>query len=177
MVPDGVLHPKFAQKKLGRGMWVCNDQRVVQRLHDRQMHRVVAPDASLSPHLRPMLTYQFQQRLVQEAELLLERVRHRRIAAETKHEAALAVRLLDTTEGGQARRALPGAGFEYALPHLMPDAALREALWQVLASTARRGPRLCTPVDAGYAVAQHAATAPLCVALWRASSWMDSRNE
>ena len=36
MVPDGVLHPKFAQKKLGRGMWVCNDQRVVQRLHDRR---------------------------------------------------------------------------------------------------------------------------------------------
>ena len=92
-----------------------------------------------------MLTYQFQQRLVQEAELLLERVRHRRIAAETKHEAALAVRLLDTTEGGQARRALPGAGFEYALPHLMPDAALREALWQVLASTARRGPRRRSP--------------------------------
>lgn len=31
-VPDGVLHPRFARRRLGKGVWVCADQVVFRAL-------------------------------------------------------------------------------------------------------------------------------------------------
>ncbi|WFC99794.1 hypothetical protein MYAM1_002539 [Malassezia yamatoensis] len=72
MVPDGVLHSKFAQRKSGKGIWVCNHQDVIEYLNFRHIYRVVEPKAVLSEHLPSLITYQMQQRIVQELQILTE---------------------------------------------------------------------------------------------------------
>ena len=90
MLPDAILHPRFAQRKPGKGLWFCADQMVYERLRQRQLHRQVAPEAKISPRLGSLITRQLQQRVVQEAELLYERVRTRTLgdAGPNKHAAA-----------------------------------------------------------------------------------------
>lgn len=39
LLPDAILHPRYAQKKLGKGMWVLGDQQVFQRLQEKRTWR------------------------------------------------------------------------------------------------------------------------------------------
>lgn len=38
MLPDGLLHPRFAQKKLGMGAWVTAHPFVIEQLHRKRTH-------------------------------------------------------------------------------------------------------------------------------------------
>ena len=190
ILPDAILHPQFAQKKLGRGMWICNDQRVYQRLCERrtwhadaEIHRAIAPDAGILPRLHILLTHQFQERLVQEAELLCEAAQHAREATPCAEGAPLNVAAgdvpslcltTDAPDADRARLAVQDSTATYALPRLVPDAELREQLVHGLDAWARQAPEQCQRTDTGYNVALHASTAALGVACWRASSWLDS---
>ncbi|KAI3628328.1 hypothetical protein CBS14141_000031 [Malassezia furfur] len=177
ILPDAILHPQFAQKKLGRGMWICNDQRVYQRLFERP------PDAGILPRLHILLTHQFQERLVQEVELLCEAAQHAREATPCAESAPLNVAAgdvpslcltTDAPDAGRARLAIQDSTATYALPRLVPDAELHEQLVHGLDAWARQAPEQCQRTDTGYNVALHASTAALGVACWRASSWLDS---
>lgn len=37
MLPDGILHPRFSQKKLGMGAWVTAHPFVIEQLHKKRM--------------------------------------------------------------------------------------------------------------------------------------------
>lgn len=188
ILPDAILHPQFAQKKLGRGMWICNDQRVYQRLVERrtwethtEMHRAIASDASISPRLPMLLTHQFQERLVQEVQLLCEAAQNTRETSPSTQDAppgfAAEPSLCLTTDeldADCARLAVQDGRATYALARLVPDTGLRTQLVHWLDAWVRQAPERCRRTDAGYDVARHASTAALGVACWRASSWLDS---
>ncbi|WFD30759.1 hypothetical protein MSPP1_001783 [Malassezia sp. CBS 17886] len=139
LLPDGILHPRFAQKKTGRGMWVCGDREVFGRLLERQPHRSVAPHASLPPHLLSLITYQLQLRVVQEAELLWGRAR----AAAFREAGAAAdpwskrLRLLWDADGS-------GHGLQFCVSSLMERPDLAETLHTHMRAVERAAPHMCT---------------------------------
>lgn len=50
LVPDGLLHPQYAAKKPGGGLWITNDQRVLAQLARKRASRHT--DARHVPRVR-----------------------------------------------------------------------------------------------------------------------------
>lgn len=175
MLPDAILHPRFAQRKPGKGLWFCADQMVYERLRQRQLHRQVAPEAKISPRLGSLITRQLQQRVVQEAELLYERVRTRTLgdAGPNKHAAAV----LDLQATAAPARQMRAGGIPlYHVAAMLGDADLHAALGEWLTQIVERSSHACTRCHEGMSLAQHPRTSALAVALWRLASWTDSKE-
>ena len=170
-----------------------------------EMHRSVAPEASLSPRVLPLVTLQLQERVVQELELAVARVqtgalgraathadnaapatsppdlaqvRHARSDALYTPEAPRhrpSLVLHESADGAAARLSPPGACVAYAVPALLGDAALHAATLAHLSELVRRAPALASHEHGAFLLAPHPHLSPLGVALWRLAAWNDSR--
>uniref|UniRef100_V5GEX6 Uncharacterized protein n=2 Tax=Kalmanozyma brasiliensis (strain GHG001) TaxID=1365824 RepID=V5GEX6_KALBG len=78
MLPDQILHPKFARKKPDKGLWVTLDPRVYAQLHKKASYKIVSSEATLLAGMEELVERQLAERVVQEAELLERRFRGRR---------------------------------------------------------------------------------------------------
>ncbi|PKI84245.1 hypothetical protein MVES1_001652 [Malassezia vespertilionis] len=182
LVPENVLHPRYAQKKLGRGIWICNDQQVFARLVDRQSHRPTAPEARISPHLRSLLTHQFQERVQQEAAQLCARVKSG-VLPSVQERSSVLFHGIDTqqapwsalaTESTVCRIPTDKALAAYSLVHLLPDLSIRAKVLSTMAALHRAAPHVCSATSSTLCLAAHRHTVDLALACWRAAAWLDS---
>lgn len=119
-----------------------------------------------------MITYQLQQRVVQEAELLFARSSSRALVVDSAHGFSA---MLTDHDTGQARafdEKRPHVP-QYNLDRLLPDEHLRADLSNWLQKTC----------STGYGwrhdhhilgLQQHRHTTDMAVALWRLATWVDS---
>lgn len=192
------------------GCWATSryssgSRRNVRGVAYAEMHRSVAPEASLLPRVLPLVTHQLQERVVQELELAVARAqtgaleraaahadnaasapyppgpaqaRHMRSDALYTPEAprhGASLVLHESTDGAAARLSPPGACVAYAVPGLFGDAALRAAALAHLSELVRGAPAFASHEHGVFSLAPHPRLSPLGVALWRLAAWNDSR--
>ncbi|WFD33465.1 hypothetical protein MCUN1_000278 [Malassezia cuniculi] len=182
-VPDGVLHPKFAQRRLGKGVWVCADQFVFRTFTETPL---------VPSKLGALVTVQLKQRVVQEAQLLAERP----AAAFAARKSDVPAAFLDfcAHDGSKAadsalRRA---AGAPDASTHVPAEAdSAAQALPRTWSDPHVPTYHMCRAINDEQARAVHGyleaagvfnsgvlaasrETVPLAVALWRLASWLES---
>lgn len=140
------------------------------------MYRAYAPDADLSPRLPALITQQLQERVVQEAELLLARVQSGAVPHYDDTQGTVA-RLVRTEASAptpwlDAERTVP----QWDVARLVPDAARAQRLVAHVERTAQRGGGWvrCGGGGGGWALARHTHTAPMFVACWRLDKWLAS---
>ncbi|PWY97221.1 hypothetical protein BCV70DRAFT_195845 [Testicularia cyperi] len=70
ILPDRILHPKYAAKKPGKGMWITLSPTILQQLYLRGTYKMLNPKATLPPELGVLVHTQLGERVIQEVELL-----------------------------------------------------------------------------------------------------------
>ncbi|KAK0546352.1 DNA-directed RNA polymerase I core subunit rpa12 [Tilletia horrida] len=73
VLPDRILHPKFALSKPGVGTWVTAARFMVETFVERKSYKRFAQSAEPPRRLIEMIEHQLRLRVLQEAELLIDR--------------------------------------------------------------------------------------------------------
>lgn len=138
-------------------------------------HRAVAPEAHISPRLESLITHQLEQRVVQEAELLLARAKSGVVEAA---QAVEPVAVLSTGRTAQPcrtwARGITGVP-EYAMQPLVQDVELQSQILDLLERTARtRQGWLSGAGSTEWHLQPHRHTVDMAIALWRLATWRDS---
>lgn len=77
LIPDGLLHPKYtARRRTGGGLYVLCCRRVIQKLARERFKNIASPGAVLHGRTEEHIAHLLRLRVVQEFELLAERLEH-----------------------------------------------------------------------------------------------------
>ncbi|EPQ31405.1 uncharacterized protein PFL1_00740 [Pseudozyma flocculosa PF-1] len=202
ILPDQLLHPRFSQRKLGKGMWVTLHKTILEAVESQGAYKPMAPQARFPPNLSDFITAQLQQRVVQEAALMKSRIctRRRQDVVETfsqlqrdhrrtGHQRGMTV--IKTTSRDEARRLLASSienddDDDEGLQRRLDAVSSFEAscLDDTVAPAPTRPdagadahPRTSDDNDddvGGYVLRQCAETVDVAVALWRLRIWIES---
>ncbi|KAE8227350.1 hypothetical protein CF319_g165 [Tilletia indica] len=74
ILPDRILHTKFAMIKPGKGIWVLSSKSMIDEFLQTRAYRRQSSTGEPPEHLMEMINHQLRQRVLQEAELLTEKV-------------------------------------------------------------------------------------------------------
>ncbi|CAD6887381.1 unnamed protein product [Tilletia laevis] len=74
ILPDRILHPKFALTKIGKGIWVLGSNSMVDEFLQTRAYRRQSSTGEPPKQLMEMIAHQLRQRVLQEAELLVEKI-------------------------------------------------------------------------------------------------------
>ncbi|KAE8215709.1 hypothetical protein CF327_g1065 [Tilletia walkeri] len=74
ILPDRILHTKFAMIKPGKGIWVLSSKSMIDEFLQTCAYRRQSSTGEPPEHLMEMINHQLRQRVLQEAELLTEKV-------------------------------------------------------------------------------------------------------
>lgn len=81
LVPDGLLHPKYTNRKVSSGLYALCWRQAIRQL-EKGAYKRMSPELSLYSHLEHQIAHLLRLRILQEFELLTERleyaVKHRR---------------------------------------------------------------------------------------------------
>ena len=139
---------------------------------DTENHRILAPDAVLSPNLSAMITYQLQQRVVQEAELLFVRSSSGALNDSSTHGQSATLTDCDIGSARKWNNKLVHVP-HYCMNRLMPDGALRADLRGWIQRNCSKG-HGWTDNNGIVQLQQHRHTTAMAIALWRLATWIDS---
>lgn len=175
MLPDQILHPKYAPKKVGKGIWFTLDPSIYSQLEKRGSYRILNPKANVVRGMEGLIWRQLGERVLQELELILERFQGRKRVdlihpkkekeeEEEGENVSFSIRMEMEGEREEARLG--------AVPSFVPKFADETQKERFEAGVKR----LATLSGAGelkevYRVKQSSLTAPLGVALYRLHLW------
>ncbi|CAG7853937.1 SubName: Full=Uncharacterized protein {ECO:0000313/EMBL:CCA67137.1} [Serendipita indica DSM 11827] len=75
LLPNNIEHPKFAARIPGKNFWVSCWKDVVRQMIETKKHAMISPNLQSHPLLLEQVESMLQQRIVQELELLRDRLR------------------------------------------------------------------------------------------------------
>lgn len=77
LVPDGILHPKYkSRRRTGGGVYVLCWRHIFQQVRQKGLQNPGCPGAAVHPRIEEHIAHLLRLRVVQEFELLAERLEH-----------------------------------------------------------------------------------------------------
>jgi len=128
LVPDGVLHPKYASRKAGGAAYVLCSRKAVESLQQGSTRRI-AGKVFLPPNLSEYIAHLLRLRVLQELELLTDRLEWA-MRSGKNHNSAVILRRLSRDEWGSLRSSgtipFPSAVAVLILPQPNRDPVTKE---------------------------------------------------
>lgn len=179
MLPNQLLHPKFAPSKMGKGMWCTLDPRVLGRMREKGSWKVLSPKAVMGD-MGGLIWEQLGERVCQEVELLRERFAGRKrldlfptygVGGEEKSSFVIRLSPPENTTRGEE---IPGSTAVFAPVFKESSQATRfESALKSLTTPTAEEAEAVERLKVFYAKQSHI-IAPLGIALYRLNMWLSN---
>ncbi|CBQ68579.1 conserved hypothetical protein [Sporisorium reilianum SRZ2] len=181
MLPNQILHPKYACRKLGRGVWCTLDARVLGAMLERGSWKIVSARAEMGREMGALVWTQLGERVVQEAHVLAERFSGRKRldlfhVQEDAAKVSFAIRMSRASASTPTLQRQQHAGTTIFEPVFKdPDQAERfeTAIHALTPSLAQEAAQDGTV----FFAKQSHITAPLGIALYRLNMWTSNSSD